>query len=135
MEAGDLSIYTQHEQRLHGSQPCTADHINLGSALHFGPFGFFSPLLMVLHLKGQPWHPTSCALSRAVGVSTAAFEPQSCCNPHRQVREGQEGTEVSDLGSYFPWACDITEKDYTFLVKCGDLAIPGPSLDSFSHAT
>lgn len=101
MDVEDLSIYTQHEQRLHGSQPCATDHINSGSALHFGPFGFFSPLLTVLRLRVQPQHPTTCALGHAVGVSPAAFQPQSSYNFHRQVRrqvrEGQEETEAPDL--------------------------------------
>lgn len=64
------------------------------SAFHFGLFGFFFPLLAVLCLKA---HPSACALGHAIGVSPAAFEPQSSCNPHRQVMEGQKGIEVPDF--------------------------------------
>lgn len=135
MDGGGPSVYTQYGQRLHGSQPGTTGHISNGSAFHFGPFGFFFPLLTVLHLQAQPRHPTTCTLGHAVGVSPAAFEAQSSCNPHRQVREALEGTEVSALGLYFPWAHGISEKHYTLLAKDRDLATPVPALDSFSHAS
>jgi len=80
----------------------------------------------MLHLQDeQPWHPTICILGHAVDVSPGASGPQRSCNNCRQVREGQEKIEISDLGSYFPWAQDVCEKHHAFLVKRRDLATQG----------
>lgn len=51
------------------------------------------------------------------------------------MRKGQEGTEVSDLGHYFAWAHEGSEKHHAFVVKHRDWETPGPALDSFNHAS
>lgn len=133
MDTEHPAIYRQHKQRLHGSQPCTTDQISSESPFQFGLFVFFCPLLTVLHLQAQPWHPTICILDHAVGVSPAASGLQSSCNPQRLMRQG--GIEISDLGHCFPWTHEVSEKHHSFVVKHRDWATPGPALNSFSHAS